>query len=392
MTFKDKEALFRKYLAGNCSQDELAILLDHFANNENEDALRGMITEALKRTPQNRELQERAAHLASTVRTNLIEQLNQQTTKKRTIRQLVGRYAAVAAAVAILLTVGTMLHFRQTHIAEEPVPTSEFGGDVPAGGDRAMLTLPDGHTVTLNSAKKGIRMDGSLRYTDGSEVAAPALIGDAEWLALATPRGGQYHIELPDGSRVWLNAASKLRYPTRFSEHDRVVELEGEAYFEVTKQDRPFLVKTDAQTVRVLGTQFNISAYSDDGTTLTTLVDGSVTVSLTGQQTEMSLVPGEQSVVKAKSITKTEVDVAPFINWKSGGFSFRETEIHQVMRQLSRWYNVDVIIDENIPKTYFYGDIKRDKSLAQVLNILKKGGVNFKIIQKPERPQLVVMP
>ena len=392
MTLHDKEALFRKYLAGNCSQEELVILLDYFADNKDEDVLRSMIAAALKNTPQNHDLQERAAYLASTVRTNLIDKLNHQETKKHTLRYLVRRYAAVAAVVAILFVAGTTLYFYPNRIADESVLINTYGGDIPPGGDQAMLTLPDGHTVMLSSDKKGIRMDGSLRYADGSEVAGGDFLGEVEWLALATPRGGQYYIELPDGSGVWLNAESKLRYPTRFGNQDRTVELEGEAYFEVAKQATPFLVKTSAQTIRVLGTQFNVSAYTDDVKTVTTLVEGRVTVLPMGRQAEMSLKPGEQSVVEDQLITKTNVDVASFINWKNGSFSFRDTEIQEVMKQLSRWYNVEVVINKDVPPTSFYADIRRDKSLAQVLNILKKGGVNFQIIQKPDGPQLVVMP
>lgn len=394
MEAPDKEALFRKYRAGNCSKEELAALLSYFDHEGYEPALRKLIADTFSDIPKDRTRDERAAHIASAVRANLIDQLQQETKKKRFLHHVIGKYATVAAAIAVALTLGILIYLRQTKVSVETrtTRTATVDYDIPAGGNRAMLTLPDGRIVPLSHEKKGIRIDSRVRYDDGSIVTGMATTIQPQWLALVTPRGGQYHVELPDGSHVWLNAASKLSYPTRFDGHNRVVELEGEAYFEVAKQARPFLVKTNSQTIRVLGTQFNVSAYADDGQTVTTLVKGSVNVSLMGQRTEISLMPGEQSVVKNQSIHKAKVDVVQFINWKSGHFSFRETEMHQVMRQLSRWYNITVDIDPHIPPTYFYADIKRDRSLSQVLNILKKGGVNFKIIQKPAGPQLVVIP
>lgn len=403
MEANGKAALFKKYLSGNCSREELTLLLSYFADHRGDAALRQLITEAIENVPQDSRLQERAAQVAATVRADLIKQIGQQTANKRARRAMVVSYVAIAAAIAIVLTTGILLYTNQ-NIANDTVAStkaSALAADVPAGRNRAMLTLPDGRTVTLSADKEGIRVDDSLRYADGSIVTGMASLpvaggaatsGQPEWLALVTPRGGQYRIELPDGSQVWLNAASTLRYPTRFSGKNRVVELDGEAYFEVHKQAKPFLVKANSQTVRVLGTRFNVSAYHDDDQTVTTLVDGSVDVQVAGKNDEVRLVPGEQSVVKARSITKAQVDVAQFVNWKDGSFSFRETEIHEVMKQLSRWYDVEVIIDETIPTTFFYGDIKRDKSLAQVLNILKKGGVNFTIIQNAEGTKLRVMP
>src|SRR5690606_9250112 len=223
-------------------------------------------------------------------------------------------------------------------------------------------------------------------------------------LQLSTPKGGQYQITLPDGSRVWLNSASTLKYPSRFDDNERVVELAGEADFEVSHQfgadsvervgpgDIPFFVRTKGQVVKVLGTSFNISAYTDDDDLRTTLVTGRVEVSNVQRSIARILIPNQQAIMRGDILIVSDVDVAPYIDWKDGFFSFQETSLQDAMRQLSRWYDLEVTYDSSIPTTYFFGKIRRDSSLSKVLKILQKSGLNFKVINEGGKNRLTVLP
>ncbi|GEP95027.1 FecR family protein [Chitinophaga cymbidii] len=293
--------------------------------------------------------------------------------------------------------------------------------DVLPGGNTATLTLPDGSIVKLSDTQGGIVMGDEVKYTDGTTVpgtngqspghGAGAATQNAsavsQRLTLAIPKGSTYRVTLPDGTRVWLNTASTLTYPSRFSDSERIVELAGEAYFEVSEirapvqrasgnsgpsRKVPFIVRTRSQSVEVLGTQFNIAAYADETAAKTTLVEGSVRVGAAQNTASAVLKPGQQSVVSGKQISVAEVDVAAYTSWKEGYFTFNGTELREAMRQLSRWYDVDVIYEGNIPPTPFYGKISRSNSLAGVLDILKEGNVHFRIENNGTAYRVIVMP
>src|SRR5690606_7907066 len=251
-----------------------------------------------------------------------------------------------------------------------------------------------------------------ISYLDGSEIIdngqlamgnddTPESSSSTINHQLSTPKGGTYQITLADGTNVWLNSESTLKYPTRFWGNERVVELEGEAYFEVTAQTAgvrtpnqvPFRVISKGQTVEVLGTQFNISAYADEAEIKTTLVEGRVKVNADESPFEsLLLVPGEQAILAGTVMQKQQVDVEQFIAWKDGLFSFKETELHAVMRQLSRWYDVTIAYQDNVPTTHYYGAISRNESLAGVLELLQQSGLNFKIEQVDGTHKLTVLP
>src|SRR5690606_27779737 len=208
----------------------------------------------------------------------------------------------------------------------------------------------------------------------------------AQPLSVATPKGGTYQVILPDGSKVWLNSASSLTYhPPRSREGKRTVELEGEAFFEVSEREAvaggrsvriPFVVRTRNQEVEVLGTQFNVSAYGDDEETKTTLVKGTVNVVSALGGASSILKPNEQATLRGDELSVKTVDVGPFVEWKDGLFSFHETGLRDAMNQLSRWYDLTVTYEGADPGTYFFGKIRRDNSLSKVLTILKKSGLN----------------
>jgi ferric-dicitrate binding protein FerR (iron transport regulator) len=336
---------------------------------------------------------------------------------------------AAAAAVLIGSAAWIMyayLHAEKKQVEKTVVAKNNLKNDVAPGGNRAILTLSNGSTIVLDSAHNGALAtqgntsvskvsNGQLEYQssipDKSGQAGnrqSAIIGSN---TLQTPRGGQYQVVLPDGTKVWLNAASSLKYPTAFSERERRVELTGEAYFEVAHltagngfKKVPFIVSVlksggeKAGEVEVLGTHFNINAYEDENAIQTTLLQGSVKVGSRqwavgsggkaegrGQRAEKEqsviLKPGEQAILSQSSqtIPVQTVQTDGVIAWKNGLFDFRSAEIHTVMRQLSRWYDIEVTYSKPVLDK-FYAKIPRNTRLSDVLQaLMMTGSVHFKI-------------
>ncbi|MDO6433878.1 FecR domain-containing protein [Flavitalea sp. BT771] len=297
----------------------------------------------------------------------------------------------VAASLVGLLAVGAWLYTRNRPVATSdasPALTSTFKNDVAPGGNKAILTLSDGSNVVLDSAGKGtiahqgiarvVKLDdGKLAYNNtGSE--KPAALA---YNTLTTPAAGQFQLLLPDGTKVWLNNASSLRYPVAFTGKDREVELKGEAYFEIAPNARqPFKVKVNEGTqVDVLGTSFNISAYTDETTIKTTLLSGAVRISR-GDARKI-LKPGQQARMNESGSLETldDVDTDGVVAWKNGLFHFERADIKTAMRMLARWYNVEVVYEGAIPNRTFGGDMERKLNLSEVLKILEKNEVHFDI-------------
>lgn len=302
-------------------------------------------------------------------------------------------FKLAAASIALLLMYGGYKFFNVQKAAAPPVALSSvYGGDVPAGGNKASLTLSDGHTYDLStitevnlSGQPGTRIDkskGEISYGQSSD-------GDAAiaFNVLKTPLGGQYKIVLPDGSRAWLNAGSSLKYPTAFSGMNRNVEMTGEVYFEIEPdKKRPFQVRvTDRQgkdmEITVLGTHFNISSYGDEPTMQTTLLEGSVLV----KKAEVTkvLTPGQQARVatgeSVPDIAVKTVDTESVVAWKEGRFEFNGN-IREIMRQISRWYDLDVKYEGNVERKSFAGTISRKNNVSEVLKMLElTGGIQFRI-------------
>jgi len=279
-----------------------------------------------------------------------------------------------------------------------------FKNDVQPGGNKALLTLSDGSSIVLDSAGNGmLSMQGNtrvLKLANGRLAYQSAHGADAGpvYNTISTPRGGQYQIELPDGSKVWLDAGSSLRFPTAFAGKEREVQLSGEAFFEVSGDARhPFLVSVfsrepgsseELQKVRVLGTQFNVMAYSDEKLVKTTLIDGGVRIDDaalgSSSQSSFQLRPGEQAQLYKNHSSATQVvndaDVDAAVAWKNGYFDFNKADIQTIMRQLSRWYDIEVSFHGNGNEDQvFFGGIQRDLPLSSIFNILERSGVQFSI-------------
>jgi transmembrane sensor len=314
-------------------------------------------------------------------------------------------YAAAASVIGIICAGGAWLWFTRNHPNPIPATTPAVAAaDIKPGGNKAVLTLADGRKIDLGTVANGVvadqgntkvakLSDGQLAYNKERTIGEkpPALVYPAiVYNSLSTPRAGQFTLLLPDGTRVWVNNASVIRYPVAFTGPDRTVELTGEAYFEVAKDAaHPFRVKVpNGGTVDVLGTSFNVMAYSDEPTERTTLVDGAVRVTENNQSALLK--PAEQSALDASGNLHVipDVNVQEVIAWKNGFFHFDHTNLQATMRQLARWYDIDVKYEGQFPEQAFNGRIQRNLLLSDVLKGLESDQVHFKL----EGRKLIVTP
>jgi len=304
-------------------------------------------------------------------------------------RSMVFRWTAAAAIIAGITT--WYLFLPKATLKTQPASTT-VPHDRPPGGNVAMLTLSDGSIIALDSARTGPLTqqgntkiaklnNGQLAYKTLNEKPTALLYN-----TLTTPRGGQYRLILPDGTGVWLNAASSITYPTAFAGDERVVRITGEVYFEVQKDPtHPFKVTfnpgADSGSVEVLGTHFNINAYSDEATVKTTLLEGSVRVV---SKAATLLKPGQQAQLDntGHAAVFADVDLDEVIAWKNGRFHFEDADIRTVMRQIARWYDVEVAFEGKITTEKFVGDIPRNSRLTEVFKILELSNVHFKVEDK----------
>jgi hypothetical protein len=299
----------------------------------------------------------------------------------------------VAAILLVTLSLGIGFvkyqHSNTQQVLTQIVPVNQSSQIVP-GGNKAFLTMADGETITLSDAKNGqlatqagIQVnktkDGMLVYqhanTNNTQTDPNAVN------IITTPRGGQYMVILADGTKVWLNSVSSLRYPVAFSGNIRSVELTGEGYFEVAKnKQKPFIVKANGNNIEVLGTHFDISAYSDDKAVTTTLLEGSVRLSKGNVTTMLS--PGQQgiSVNGRADINVQDADTEQVIAWKNGLFLFKNTDIRTIMKQASRWYDVDVDYLDNLKDKEYGGKLSKFKDISELMHNLElTGTIHFKV-------------
>ncbi|MNK28396.1 fec operon regulator FecR [compost metagenome] len=307
------------------------------------------------------------------------------------------------AAAILLISCSLAILFYNNYQAE---PANFYSNDVAPGKNKAILTLGDGSQIALEGAahgqiasQSGIKVtkasDGQLVYQiSSSRNAAPSAI---VYNTISTPAGGQFQIKLPDGTSVWLNAGSSLTFPASFAGlRERRVMLRGEGYFEVTRLDQeinnkdgktgrvPFLVVADKQEVEVLGTHFNISAYSEDNKMITTLLEGSVNINR-----NTLLKPGQQAIHSDNGVLVKDVDTETAVAWKNGKFKFSNENIKDLMRKLARWYDVEITYDGQMTNKDFSGSVPRFVHISKVLDVLQSTNtVHFKV----EGRRVTVMP
>lgn len=297
----------------------------------------------------------------------------------------------VAAALVIGLGVYWWAGYRGNgDVAQQEKAVKTQLADIPPGSNKAILTLGDGSSITLDSAGNGLlASEGGTSVTQSEKGQLVYKLGvNAEtapvFNTVSTPKGGQFHIVLPDGTGVWLNAASSLRFPTAFTGKQRDVEITGEVYFEVAhNKQMPFVVKNGAMEITVLGTHFNVMAYDDEKIMRTTLFEGAVKVTRGGR--EALLAPGQQARISAATGSVRvvdDVDTEKELSWKNGYFQFEDESLESIMRQVSRWYDVEVRYEGNSRGENFTGRLPRNANVSGVMKILSLSGVKFRIEDK----------
>jgi transmembrane sensor len=303
--------------------------------------------------------------------------LSLEVNKKQPWLGLRRSWISIAAAASITIVVGLGLYFYKYPSANTKKVLQVFSHDLPAGSNKAYLTLGNGKKILLSGSAIGtLAVEAGVKITktaDGQVVYTVADQGKqegSEYNSIETPRGGQYELHLPDGTKVWLNASSSLKYPSSFATlKERRVELTGEGYFEVSKdKTRPFLVSSRGQVVEVLGTHFDVSAYQDEATVKTTLLEGSVKLNK-----QVMLKPGEQSVLADGKFKVTEVNVNDAIDWKNGEFAFVNEPLSDIMKKVARWYDVEIVYTHAVATMpTFSGSVSRSENISSVLSMLEE--------------------
>jgi transmembrane sensor len=386
----DMKELARKWQEGTITEKE-KILFNQWYHSFDDIALRDI-------TPESPEQ----------LKTRLYEAIIQreQIIPERTWFRKYNTYiSSAAAALALIFSIAGYFYFSGNSTQRKDQSAVLIKNKILPGENKAVLTLSDGSSVILDQTTNGVlgsqggvsitkSKDGKVTYETPKNEDSTGK--STAYNKIATPRGGQYQVNLADGTKVWLNAASSLRFPVSFNKDERVVELTGEAYFEVNprplagkKQARiPFLVKTKYQVVEVLGTHFNVNAYEDELNTKTTLLKGSVKVVRLTSHDSALLKPGQQSVID-KDISISDVDASQSIEWQKGYFLFDNESVESIMRKISRWYNVEVEYRGNIRYKKFGGRISKFENISQILQVMEKTqAIRFHI----EERRVIVMP
>jgi transmembrane sensor len=310
------------------------------------------------------------------------------TERKRNLFMTKGWFRA-AAAVLLLVSISTIIYRILTNESKEDSLLAEelvLPEQILPGTNRAMLSLADGTTIFLDDAEKGVIAEQSsskvilneqeqLVYEKSGQRAHEIVYN-----TLTAPRGGQYRLQLSDGTVVYLNSASKIRFPVVFEPHERKVEIEGEVYIEVMQKETwPFRVLINGIKVEALGTRFNIMGYQDESLVKTTLLSGSVSVETAGKTSVLR--PGQQANVDAlgSMTVLSDVETDQVVAWKDGWFRFSGSGIEEIMRQISRWYDLDVEYSGELPEKTYTGVVSRSSDLSQVLQIMESAGIKFSI-------------
>lgn len=327
------------------------------------------------------------------------ESLYQEILKKtytKDIEPVVSRrmlWPRIAVAASIILILGIGVFYLLTSESSKPQiaaidkqPELPVQNDIQPGTNGAILTLANGRKIVLDTAgndtlvtQGGIKLlnhNGQLSYNHIPSVPSEEVL----YNIMTTTRGRQYQLLLLDGTRVWLNASSSIKYPTTFTGKERTVEITGEAYFEVAHNaSKPFNVVVNGMNIHVLGTHFNVNAYDDETTTRTTLLEGSVRV--TKDNLSTMLVPGQQAQMNKKGELKVfnDADLQEVVAWKDGLFVMKKADIGSIMRQIARWYDVEIVYQGSIPPGRISGDIPRNMNLSKVLEVMELSGVHFTI-------------
>jgi len=379
MESNELKRLLEKFRRGACSPSEQKQLEDWYndrVRNEGSTIAEDVIHQDLA------EIYERLPHLAVDTRPIKVK-------KKPYIS-----WAAAFVLLAASIFTAIYLHDGPKQVQMHPVAVE----DLEPGSNKAILKLANDSIIALNNMAQGHLIwrngvnvskdeEGRVVYTYTAQQHTKPEIH-----TLYTPKGGQYQVVLADGTKVWLNAASSLQFPTAFDGTERLVELVGEGYFEVAPdQSKPFRIRTSTQVITVLGTRFNVSSYADEQTSTTTLITGSVRIQHRSTQESVLLKPGEQAIVHLnQAMDVVKVDPQAAIAWKNGLFRFEGADIKQAMRQYARWYDVEVAFEGAVPDVTLWGEVHRDNQASQTLEILGYFDVQYKIVNRAGVRKIII--
>jgi len=388
--------IFQKYLDGNATPEEQRFVEAWYESFGKDGGITNSYTEEQLGQMEARMEYELKKRMEASRPRPLWKSLHRLVTPSR-----------VAAAVFLILSLAGAWYIMSNQGSKETITDEStlHAIDLPPGSDQGILTLTDGSQIVLGSVSTGMLArqgntliqkieDGLVTYTGEDASLEPGLN------TLTVPSGGKYSLVLPDGSRVWLNAESSITFPTAFSGRKRSVKISGEVYFDVAKDPaRPFIVQVgNNRQIRVLGTQFNVNAYSDEEEITTTLLEGSVEI-LPGGNAGLAvrLNPGEQAAFSetGQISVRHGVNTDEIVAWKNGIFQFEKADIQSVMRQISRWYNVEVVYEGPLPDRNFSGKIDRQSNASEALDILRFTGLNFRIDALPDetrKGRITVLP
>lgn len=372
--------LLTQYVDQNISEKELKELFNEIAKEENKSLLYDFMKMTEKST-----LQDAEAHRVDWdhIYKTIIDD-DKATSRFSGIAVLVQRITIAAAVIAIVF-IGYRFTFEKKQFASSEMKVSH---DVSPGSEKAILKLSDGSSIVLNDAGNGIlAKEGAVNISktadDVIDYTANTASGDSRVYTnvLHTPRGGQYRLILPDKTLVWLNAESSITFPTAFTGRNREVQVTGEVYFEVSPdKNKPFIVSSRQDQIEVLGTHFNVNAYPDEDQTAVTLLEGSIRLNH-GKNFKL-IAPGQQATFhnEEESIKLTNVDTDNVVDWKNGLFIFENAPVKEVMRQIERWYDVEVRYAGKIPNVKFNGVINRSHNLSKLIKLLQTAGnISFEI-------------
>jgi hypothetical protein len=362
---KHIKLLFERYLNNHASREETAELFQYFQDTNNKEALEQMIENQL-------ESRDKEELIDKMILDRVFGKIDLDTEPQNITSPTWYKITGVAAAIILIISISYLFLNRSTY-------NDHTATIIEPGRDKATLVLSSGKTIVLEDVANGKLTEelgttiektekGGINYKiEGNTDVRIAMN------LLNVPKGGQFQITLSDGTKVWLNSNSSLKYPSAFSASERRVELKGEAYFEVSKnKQKPFIVETSLQKVEVLGTKFNINAYDDESSTQTSLAEGSVRVSCKNNTTLLK--PGQQSTLTDQNIAVRSTNLDQVLDWKNGDFNFSNNNLKEIMRKISRWYNIEVIFEGPISQETYVAQISRKKRLNDVLRALQLSG------------------
>jgi len=369
------EQLYRKFLLRECTAEEIQYLMEHFHLKGKETELKEMISAQLESEAFSAEDSPEVRHVLDNNRKLIHEKINEDASVNVYTWRIYLKVAAVLAFIAASLWYFVAVDRKDIHSSAHVLAS----GDIGPGANKARLILSTGETIDLEHADSGLVVNRNgasyAKILDGKLTCLLQTAGkiDTAYNTITTPKGGTYQLVTPDGSKIWLNASSELKFPTSFGANNRVVELKGEAYFEIAKdKNRPFIVKSAQQETKVLGTHFNINSYPEELSTTTTLFEGAVQVHSPVVAKAIVLAPGEESILKNRNLVVQKAGEAAMPDWVNGEIDFNNENLKSIMRKVSRWYGVDIDLKGDVGELKFWGSVSRNNNLSAILNYLKE--------------------